>query len=233
MKHPSETAVTLPALATPASPLTDAELPGIISAQWQRAGAGLVEIIRFGALMVKVDKGLSQPQKRGGSYNGQTLKGWLSEHCPEINYNTARGYRDAALGLAAAAELPSTMPLLALMDGETAFEPERQAAQEKVLAILGTASIGFLKAASRRGGKREGAGRPRKAVADPMAELTDALLTANKLLSNLRTWALDDDGLGALPDDVLSDWLLHLGDVSKRGRDILAGRKIASKARSN
>ena len=136
---------------------------------------GLVEIIRFGALMVKVDKGLSQPQKRRNQHSGQTLKGWLSEHCPEINYKTAGGYRDAALGLAAAAELPSTMPLLALMDGETAFEPERQAERKKkVLAILGTASIGFLKAASRRGGKREGAGRPRRAVADPMAELTDA-----------------------------------------------------------
>lgn len=219
-----------PALAAPDDADAAAE---IVSAQWRRASAGLVEIIKFGAMMVKIDQGLSNPNSRGGSFKGKTLKGWLSEHCPEVNYKTAHGYKDAALGLAAAAELPDTMPLLSLMDGEAAFAPEHQAAHDTVMEILASSSIAFLKGKSRRGGARLGAGRPRKdpAESDPDAALTDALICADKLVGNLRTWALTDDGLGNLPDEVLERMLTQIGDVVRRGREILAGRKTANKTR--
>lgn len=148
-----------PALATP----DDADAAAqIVSAQWRRASAGLVEIVRFGALMVQIERGLAPRQTRGGLYQGQTLKGWLSERCPEVNYNTAKGYKAAAVGLAEAAALPDAMPLLTLMDGEAAFAPEHQAAHDSVMAVLASSSIAFLKAQSRRGGARPGAGRPPK-----------------------------------------------------------------------
>lgn len=138
------------------------ETAAVVSAQWTRAQNGLGEIIRFGAMMVAIDRALAPANKRGGLYGGRTLKGWLSEHCPEVNYFTARGYKDAALGVAAAAELPDAMPLLALMDGAAAFAPEMDAVRARVMQIISGASIGLLKAASRRGGARPGAGRPTK-----------------------------------------------------------------------
>jgi hypothetical protein len=217
-----------PALAAPEDADAAAE---IVSAQWRRASAGLVEIVRFGALMVQIERGLAQRQTRAGLYQGQTLKGWLSEHCPEINYKTAHGYRDAAVGLAAAAALPDAMPLLQLMDGEAAFAPELQAAHDSVMAVLASSSIAFLKAQSRRGGARPGAGRPPKTLADPDVQLEEALRCALRLTDMVRSWAIDEDGLGTLPDGPLETFLANMGDVCKRGREILSGRAAASKRR--
>ncbi len=216
-----------PALAAPDDADAAAE---IVSAQWRRASAGLVEIVRFGALMVKIERGLGTGRNKN-RYSVQTLKGWLSEHCPEINYHTARGYRDAALGLAEAAELPDAMPLLQLMDGEAAFAPELQAAHDSVMAVLASSSIAFLKAQSRRGGAREGAGRPVKTLADPDVALEEALRCALRLTDMVRSWAIDEDGLGTLPDGPLETFLANMGDVCKRGREILSGRAAASKRR--
>lgn len=217
-----------PALAVP----DDADAAAqIVSAQWRRASAGLVEIVRFGALMVHVERGLARRQTRAGLFQGQTLKGWLSEHCPEINYHTAHGYKAAAVGLAAAAELPDAMPLLALMDGEAAFAPEMDAVRARVMQIISGASIGLLKGASRRGGAREGAGRPPKTLADPDVQLEEALRCALRLTDMLRSWAIDEDGLGTLPDGPLETFLANMGDVCKRGREILSGRAAASKRR--
>lgn len=217
-----------PALAAPDDADAAAE---IVSAQWRRASAGLVEIVRFGALMVQIERGLAPRQTRGGLYQGQTLKGWLSERCPEVNYNTAKGYKAAAVGLAEAAALPDALPLLSLMDGEAAFAPELQAAHDSVMAVLASSSIAFLKAQSRRGGARPGAGRPLKTLADPDVALEEALREALRFSDSLRTWAIDEDGLGTLPDGPLESFLANLGDVAKRGRDILAGRAAAAKTR--
>lgn len=213
--------------------ISERDMAVAVSAQWQRAQDGLVEIIKFGALMIRAEQGLAGASSRAGMYKGRTLKGWLSQHCPEINYHTAIGYRDAALGVAAAAEMPDALPLLALMDGEAAFAPEMDAVRARVMQIISGASIALLKGASRRGGAREGAGRPPKTPVepDPDAALTDALMEADKLIGDLRTWALVDDGMGGLPDDVLERALTQIGDVVRRGREILAGRKTAAKTR--
>lgn len=214
-----------------AGEMTEASVAVAVSAQWQRASDGLREIIKFGALMIKIDRDVLGATGRN-QHSSKTLKGWLTDHCPEINYKTATGYRDAALGLAAAAELPDTMPLLAMMDGDDAFTDELQEAHERMMTVLGTASIGFLKAASRRGGARIGAGRPSKsAMDDAIYSTEEALRCARRLLDDMRAWALDEDGLGQIPDEVLDKWLISLGDVMTRGREIQKGRKASATAR--
>ncbi len=85
------------------------------------------------------------------------------------------------------------------------------------------------------GGARPGAGRPRKddALSGAQAELAIAIEQSQSFASQLTAWAIDDDAMGMLPDEVLSAWLRTLDDVLKRGRDILQGRKVSAKARAN
>ena len=211
--------------------ISEREMAVAVSSQWTKASQGLMEILKFGALMVKADQGLSHPNSRGGNYKGRTLKGWLSEHCPEVNYKTAHGYKEAALGLAAAAGLAEDFPLLSLMEGEAAFTEELQAAHDSVMQILATASIAFLKTKSRRGGARLGAGRPVSTPPDPMEVVAEAMRCAAELLDSLRRWVIDEDGLGNLPGDVLDTWLVSIGDVVRRGREIQSGRKAAEKTK--
>jgi len=139
---------------------TPAQLAEAVTEQWQRAQDGLIEILKFGALMIRIDTRLGDGNKRSGEYKGPTLKSWLKDNCPEINYNTAMGYKTAALGLAAAAELPDNMPLLQLMEGDRAFEDDYAEAHARVMDIVSTASISWLKTAGRGPGRPEGSVNP-------------------------------------------------------------------------
>ena len=58
------------------------------TAEWFRT------IVSFGALLDEVASFLGEG--RGGTHEGGGLKSWLEENCPEVNYNTAKGYRAMA-----------------------------------------------------------------------------------------------------------------------------------------
>jgi hypothetical protein len=61
--------------------------------------------------------------------------------------------------------------------------------------------------------------------------VAEAMRCAAELLDSTRRWVLDEDGLGDLPDEVLDAWLVSMGDVIRRGREIQSGRKAAEKAK--
>ena len=137
------------------------ELPGMVSAQWQRAQGGLFEIIKFGAMLMVVSNVLDGRSKRslpretafnsGHGWNkGLGLKRWLSENCPDVNYKTALGYMAAAQVVAKAAELRADAPLLALMGepGKKAAAMD-EAARNRVMGIIAVSSLRALKAAGR------------------------------------------------------------------------------------
>lgn len=128
--------------------------------QWRRASRGLREIVAFGAMMIQLEEGFSGLKRRG---NG--LKGWLSEHCPEINYKTAMGYKAAAMGVRRLCRLAEDRPLLPLMGEEALTDEEQEEARETVVRTIAESSLRLLRDAAAvqdaRGGAREGAGRKR------------------------------------------------------------------------
>ena len=55
------------------------------------------EIYSFGAALIQIQAALGEPRGgRGGTSNGEGLKGWLERNLPEINYKTAMRYKYAA-----------------------------------------------------------------------------------------------------------------------------------------
>lgn len=58
----------------------------------EKTGEFFREVVKFGALLNEVEDFLGNEQCREGS----GLKGWLAENCPEVNYNTAQGYKAMA-----------------------------------------------------------------------------------------------------------------------------------------
>lgn len=141
------------------NPATEPSLATIVQFAWDKAQDGLRHIVEFGALLLEVDKWLkARPgAKRGqGSYG---LRNWLAEHCPEVNYFTAVGYREAAKGLLAAAQLAADRPLLALMGENPLTDEEEESAREKVMDVIASSSLRLLKAAARA--DRTELGRPK------------------------------------------------------------------------
>ena len=59
-----------------------------VNGSWKNA---LEQTVRFGAMLKEWGDFLGEGRGRGK--DGEGLKEWLANHCPEINYNTAMGYK--------------------------------------------------------------------------------------------------------------------------------------------
>lgn len=147
----------------------------VLNEGWNRAQAGLVEIMRFGATLLLVREWLeadcssaenNSPKRGKGAYG---LKGWLSDNCPDINYKTAYGYMLAAAGLRREAKLAEDVPLLVMMGEDPVPEARAEKLRQRVQRILAESTLGLLREAANapqeavaKGGQREGAGRQTK-----------------------------------------------------------------------
>ena len=129
------------------------ELPAAqaLSVQFARvgktAGAAVREMVVFGAMLEKVDDGLTtdryNPDGRGCS-----LKSWLEANCPEINYQTAKGYQRAAEGVRVLAKMAADVPLLPLMGRETPADETLRKVREDVLGVIANSSLNVLRRAA-------------------------------------------------------------------------------------
>ena len=112
----------------------NAPRPEAVAAQYHRAINGVVEMIRFGAMLAEVDASLTRETggilsrvSRGGSHDGSTLKGWLEANCPDVNYKTAMRFLRLAEQVRAHCNLPAKVPLtlaLPAFDGTDAAEED-------------------------------------------------------------------------------------------------------------
>jgi hypothetical protein len=91
--------------------------PEQITEQYRKAVSGCLEMIRFGAMMIEVDAGLDV-SRHNPDGEGESLKSWLEDNCPAINYKTALRFKGLAEGLQFHLRIPDNWPLrLALPSG--------------------------------------------------------------------------------------------------------------------
>ena len=88
----------IPAAAT-AAVMTSEAAAKAISGQYQvvarKTGELIREGIKFGVMLIQWEAFLGVA-KRGRGNEGGGLRNWLELNCPEINYNTAMGYKSLA-----------------------------------------------------------------------------------------------------------------------------------------
>lgn len=116
-----------PAEAEGRDPLApSAEDIATLTTQYRKAVNGLYEAYLFGQMLLAVQKRLSLSAARDTKEEwhapaGSGLKGWLAQHCPEINYSTARRFLAVAektnAALAESEAVPAS-PRAALSAGE-------------------------------------------------------------------------------------------------------------------
>lgn len=131
------------------------ELPAAqaLSVQFARvgktAGAAVREMVVFGAMLEKIDDGLTR-NRYNNSDKGATasLKSWLEANCPEINYNTAKSYQRAAEGVRVLAKMADDVPLLPLMGRETPADEALRKVREDVLGVIANSSLNVLRRAA-------------------------------------------------------------------------------------
>lgn len=155
--------------------------PEAVMGQYKRAIGGTLEIIRFGAMLIEIDNCLvraSGKNKNQWTPVEDTLKGWMDENCPTINYKTAIRYKTLAMGLQTEFKIPAKLPLtLALPSSDGSVNvhvpdsinisdkrvKEIQEAVWEMIEGKSARQLMFdfgLAEPKRKGGAREGAGRP-------------------------------------------------------------------------
>lgn len=74
-------------------------LPQALTTQYQAVvaatGQMLREAVKFGAMLMELETIVGKSHG-GRSTDGDGIKAWLAEHCPEINYKTATVYKSLA-----------------------------------------------------------------------------------------------------------------------------------------
>lgn len=131
------------------------ELPAAqaLSVQFARvgktAGAAVREMVVFGAMLEKIDDGLTR-NRYNNSDKGATasLKSWLEANCPDINYQTAKSYQRAAEGVRVLAKMAADVPLLPLMGRETPADEALRKVREDVLGVIANSSLNVLRRAA-------------------------------------------------------------------------------------
>lgn len=158
-----------------------------LSSQYRRAegarGAFVREAVAFGAMMIGAERELgyfvtavtkyktyqnckesNKNDKKGRWGEGRAnsgLEGWLAEHCPEINYNTAKVYKSMAAKMVAmmggesaevlaALRSPHELAVDCAADGAAAAEPCADCAETVDAEIIEARERLFTEATSRR-----------------------------------------------------------------------------------
>ena len=93
MKKQAKKPTTAVAVAEPA-PIAQ-QLTTQYRAVVAATGQMLREAVKFGAMLMELETILGKSQGGRGT-DGEGIKAWLAENCPEINYMTAMGYKRLA-----------------------------------------------------------------------------------------------------------------------------------------
>ena len=133
------------------------ELPAAqaLSVQFARvgktAGAAVREMVVFGAMLEKIDDGLTQRRFNNSNHpdgRGYSLRSWLEANCPEINYQTAKSYQRAAEGVRVLAKMAADVPLLPLMGRETPADETLKKLRDEILGVIANSSLNVLRRAA-------------------------------------------------------------------------------------
>jgi len=215
-----------------------------LTTQYQRAVSGMVEIVKFGAMMAHVRNTLSNVDKvsargkalTGNGIKGDGLKAWLEQYAPDVKRATAYRFEDVTQAMAeeyvqiVGTRVANKYSLPELVLAEK-LPKQAQAKQLQFFEyISGTSQRSWLDRFSRKkepesenlGGKRNGAGRKKKDF-NGEAELARLEWKAlQKKLGDLmsdNSWIhLEEKELKEL-DGTLLDLRRELEEVLKGGDD--------------
>lgn len=102
---------------------------------------GLLAVIRFGSMMLVKDMSLTRETRQGCLQTGETLKGWLAAHAPDVNYKTAMRMKGTAEAVCAGLGCEASALLRCLTPDPTSLpgEPDGEALidlRERLLEII-------------------------------------------------------------------------------------------------
>jgi len=210
-----------------------------VSEQYQtvcaKTGEFFREVVKFGALLNEVESFIGDGvQCRDGS----GLKGWLAENCPDVNYNTAAGYKAMAAkcarmiggGVQAIACLQGRDEVIEpatndVVDVDESFIEKRNALFEEVDSRrkLEQMWFEFLKGQGGKRGRPHGVGETGKRVAKTAdQQANEAAAYMDELCGHLTAFIFESPMIHMLTLEQLDSFASSLKTFKKKVDEIAA-----------
>lgn len=119
-----------------------------LTAQWQKAEAAKVEIVRFGWMLAEAEKVVFARGRK--LREGTGLAGWLKENCPEINYKTAQDYKAIYERVKTEVKLPDSVSMDKVLDVTPNEDKQLEAFRQQVFEFVLENPIRELKRPGRK-----------------------------------------------------------------------------------
>lgn len=99
------------------------------------SNAALREMVIFGAMLDRIDQALTT-SRHNPDGSGMSLKSWLAEKCPTIDYATAMDYKRTMKNFLAYMKLKEDTPLLEMMNVDCYDDAKKEALRRNVLDTI-------------------------------------------------------------------------------------------------
>jgi hypothetical protein len=108
-----------------------------LTAQYDKAISGLLEQVKFGAMMLTKEKALSMRGRGGPDIKGDGLKGWLEKHCPKIHISTAWRFKACAEAVKEELQIGDRTDMSRLLGSAAeALNPKEQRVRKHIESFL-------------------------------------------------------------------------------------------------
>lgn len=233
--HPAGKPVKIPTTLTVRhrKHLVSVPVAQALAQQYERVGrvsnAALREMVIFGAMLDRIDKALSSSRyTRSDNGPGVSLRSWLAENCPGIEYATAMDYKRTTRNYMAYLKLKEDTPLLEMMQADPYDDEKKENLRRQILdtmAHLTKSQLRRLTDAPRGPGRPKGSGAAADGLVRKLSRADEAKAIWNRFLQEAAKRSVKDalPLLGEAETQVAYDALGDLRALLRRHLDEFGG----------
>lgn len=233
--HPAGKPVKIPTTLTVRhrKHLVSVPVAQALAQQYERVGrvsnAALREMVIFGAMLDRIDKALSSSRyTRSDNGPGVSLRSWLAENCPGIEYATAMDYKRTTRNYMAYLKLKEDTPLLEMMQADPYDDEKKENLRRQILdtmAHLTKSQLRRLTDAPRGPGRPKGSGAAADGPVRKLSRADEAKAIWNRFLQEAAKRSVKDalPLLGEAETKVAYDALGDLRALLRRHLDEFGG----------
>ena len=177
------------------------------------SNAALREMVIFGCMLNRIDQAMSN-DRHNPDGSGMSIKAWLAEKCPTINYDTARDYRRATNNFMEYMKLEKDAPLLEMMTTPDPYADEaKEALRRNVLETISGLTKTQLRKLTDKRGRAGGALKGQVGVAEGRRALTveeqaaDAAAEMRELVGWLHAFVVESKKVALLTEAEVDEFV--------------------------
>ena len=189
------------------------------------SNAALREMVIFGCMLNRIDAALST-NRHNPDGSGVSMKSWLAEKCPSIEYKTAISYRRTTNNFIEYMKMEKDTPLLEMMTKPDPYADEaKEQMRRQILETISGLTQNQLNNLQDKRGRSGGALKGTVGVAAGRRALTveeqaaDAVAEMRELIGRLHAYVVESKKVALLTEDEQNEFIGALKRITKEAEE--------------